>query len=143
MIRTLIQNPNRLFLIDSLGAVLTLIGLTLVLMPFDAWFGMPRRWLVLLAIVAAGLALYSGVCFLLVKANWRPFLRVVSVANGLYCALTAYLIMAYLSQLTALGVAYFVGEIAVICGLIFVEQRAITYQIPYSSSSPHSIDERL
>ncbi|AQG79193.1 hypothetical protein [Spirosoma montaniterrae] len=127
MIRTLVQNPNRLFLIDSLGAVLTFIGLTVVLMPFEPWFGMPRRWLVLSAIVAAGLALYSGVCFLFVKGNWRPFLRVVSVANGLYCALTAYLVVAYYSQLTALGVAYFVGEIMVICGLVFVEQRVITY----------------
>jgi hypothetical protein len=125
MINELARNPKRLFLIDSLGAVLTLFGLMGVLMPLEKWFGMPRPTLLLLAVMALGLAIYSGCCFLFVKDNWRPFLHAVSVANLLYCALTAGLVIAHYDQLTLLGVGYFIAEIGIVCGLVFVEQRVI------------------
>lgn len=125
MIRELIQNPRRLFLIDGLGALLTLAGLTGILIPFEEWFGMPRQTLLLLAFLAAGLAIYSGCCFLFVKRNWRPFLYAVSVANALYCALTAGLVISQYSQLTALGVSYFSIEIGLIVALVWAEQQAI------------------
>lgn len=125
-LQKLIQNPKQLFLIDSLGAVLTLVGLTGILMPFNQWFGMPRQTLLLLAVIAVGVAIYSAGCFLLVKGNWRPFLKVISLANGLYCTLTAGLVIVHYTQLTALGIAYFTIEIAVVCALVFVEQQALT-----------------
>ncbi|TAE28111.1 MAG: hypothetical protein EAZ91_15025 [Cytophagales bacterium] len=125
MILELLKNPKRLFLIDSLGAMLTLFGLIGILLPLKKWFGMPRQTLLLLAVIALGLAIYSGCCLLFVKRNWRPFLKIVSVANLLYCALTAGMVITHYAQLTALGVAYFVAEIGIVCGLVYVEYQTI------------------
>lgn len=125
LINQLIAHPNRLFLIDSLGALLTTFYLLGVLRPLKHLFGMPQHILLLLSIPAGVFALYSGCCYLFVGSRWRPLLRVISVANLLYCCVTAGLVIAFYSQLTALGVAYFVLEIGVVCTLVFIEQRAI------------------
>ena len=121
----LLRNPRQLFLIDSLGAGLTLFFLLAILLPFNRQFGMPLHILLILAVPALLFALYSACCFWWTGTRWRPFLRAISVANLLYCCLTAGLVVSHYSQLTGLGVAYFVLEMGVICVLVSVEQRAI------------------
>lgn len=125
----LIRNPRRLFLIDSLGALLTMFSLLAVLRPLEHLFGMPQPILLVLAIPAAMFALYSAGCFWFVGTRWRPFLAIISGANLLYCCVTAGLLIAYYAQLTALGIAYFALEIAVVCALVFVEQQAIAQSV--------------
>ncbi|MEZ0485372.1 hypothetical protein [Fibrella aquatica] len=52
-------------------------------------------------------------------------MKAISVANLLYCGLTAGLVVGYFAQLTRLGIAYFMLEIGVVCVLVSVERRAI------------------
>jgi hypothetical protein len=59
------------------------------------------------------------------KDNWPPFLRMISTANLLYCCLTLGLVIYYFPVLTILGVVYFIAEIMVVCGLVFVELKTI------------------
>lgn len=124
MVNKLTMSPKRLFLIDGLGALLTSISLLAVLRPLEHLFGMPEQTLVMLSIPAVLFAIYSGCCFLFVGIGWRSFLRVIAVANLLYCCVTAGLIVTCYAQLTPLGVAYFVVEIVVVSVLAVIEYRA-------------------
>jgi hypothetical protein len=119
------RNPQRLFLIDSIGAMLSAALLGGLLANFETYFGMPRPQLYILALIAVVFAMYSLTCFFAVKANWRPYLTAIAIANLAYCGLTIAL-MAYFSlSLTSLGIAYFVGEMVVVGCLVSLELRTV------------------
>jgi hypothetical protein len=121
MKKSIFHFQSKIFLIDGLGALLTAILLGFVLTNFQEYIGMPIEILIPLAIIALGLCFYSLSCYLLLKRNWRPFMRALTTANLLYCLITGFLIFTYFNQLTLLGTVYFAGEIMVIGVLVFVE----------------------
>jgi len=115
--------PKKLFLLDGLGACLTAFLLGVVLTAFNEYFGMPQKTLTILALIALVFAFYSFFCFFFIGNNWKPFLKIIAAANLLYCCLTTALVIYFYTQLTFLGVSYFLAEIVVVCGLAFVELR--------------------
>lgn len=112
---------RKLFLIDGVGAVVTATLLALLLAPFEPLFGIPSGVVYVLAVVAVGLAVYSLTCFLIRPSNWPTFLQIIAVANLSYCVLTLILLFVYRFEVTALGVAYFVGEIVIVAGMTIYE----------------------
>ena len=113
--------PRNCFLIDGVGALVTASSLGLLLAPFESLFGMPSRIVYVLAIIAAAFAMYSLVCYLIQPSNWPVFLRVIAVANLSYSVLTILLLFVYRLEVTALGIAYFIGEIIVVSALAIYE----------------------
>jgi len=133
IIKALTMKPKTVFLIDSSGAVLTSIFLIAVLKTFNEFFGMPQETLTLLSIVALVLAIYSFSCFAFLDQNMQNYLRAIIAANLTYCILTLGLVIYYHNKLTILGIAYFFGEILMICGLVYIELmtlKAISQNIP-------------
>ncbi len=122
----LLLKPKRLFLIDGLGAFLTAFFLFAILRTFNEYFGMPQTTLVFLSIIALAFSFYSFCCFFLVNNNWHPFLRAITIANLLYCCLTLGLVIYNYPRLTFLGVTYFLLEIIIVCGLVFLEINVLT-----------------
>jgi len=116
-------NLKQLFLIDAIGAAVTAYFIGIVLVKFDAYFGMPRQVLYVLATIALIFWVYSTCCYLFIKRNFKPFLKLIIFANLLYCCLTIALLFFYFKQLTILGFVYFIGEILVIVGLVLIEKR--------------------
>ena len=116
-------NPRILFLIDSLGALLSSVMLGLVLVQFEQIIGMPKEVLYYLALAAIVFFLYSFCLFLWFPDNWRGFLRIIAVANLIYCGVTLSLIVFLHTQLTTLGLFYFILEIIVIIVLAMIEWR--------------------
>lgn len=114
-------NPKNLFLIDGLGALLTAFLVGIVLRMFEDVFGMPSKFLDILSVLACIFAVYSMSCYFFVGKKWRIFLRIIAIANLLYCLLTASLVMLLYQQLTILGVIYFVVEIFIIIALVYFE----------------------
>lgn len=125
IIKRLIRNPKTLFLVDSLGALVTALILFAILKNFYNYFGMPQTLLAYLSMIAVVFCLYSMSCFILVKDNWQPFLRVISYANLLYCCLTLSLLVYYYQSITIFDVTYFIAEIISVCGLVFIELKAV------------------
>jgi len=121
-----ILKPRNLFLIDSLGALVTAFFLFAILRTFNEYFGMPQITLTYLSIIAVVFCLYSFTCFILLKDNWQPFLKTISIANLLYCCLTLTLVIYHFQRLTILGITYFFAEIIVVCGLGFVELKTLS-----------------
>lgn len=117
--------PKTIFLVDGLGAVLTAILLMAVVRTFDEYFGMPRPILTLLSIMAIIFALYSFSCFAFSGNNIQKFLRPIIAANLTYSILTSGLVIYFYNRLTFLGVAYFVGEVLIICGLVSLERKIL------------------
>ncbi len=115
------EKPKLLFLIDSIGAFMTAFFLFAIMRQFNEYFGMSQSILANLSIIAVGFGSYSATCFLLLKKRWTPFLRLIGIANLLYCALTTTLLINYFSLLTILGVMSFVTEIVIICILSYIE----------------------
>jgi len=123
VIRYFTEHTKTLFLVDGLGAVLTTFNLFFVLSHFHPYIGMPVHVLNYLSIIGLVFMVYSFACFLLLKGNWTPYLRAISIGNLTYCVLTMALVYLYLNQLTRLGVLYFVLEIVVIFLVVYVELR--------------------
>lgn len=121
-------NPKQLFLIDSLGGLLSAFMLGIVLVQLETWIGMPAEVLQQLASMACLYFVYSLVCFLLVKKNWQFYMRFIAVANLLYCCLTMVLVMQLHSELTILGIIYFVVEVFIIASLAVVELNVAARQ---------------
>ncbi|TDP00212.1 MULTISPECIES: hypothetical protein [unclassified Flavobacterium] len=117
----LAKNPRRLFLIDSAGALLTAVLLCGVLSNLSPYIGMPKTTLDLLFSIAACFWLYSSVCFLFLKTQWTLYIRLISFANLLYCALTIAFLFIHYNKLTILDFTYFLTETAIICLLVYTE----------------------
>lgn len=111
----------KLFRLDGLGAVLTALLLSQVLARLESVFGMPADILFILAGVAAGFAVYSFSCSFWIKEKGKPYLLAIALANSIYCLVTFSLIIYLYPSLTWLGMAYFLGEIALVMTLVYVE----------------------
>jgi hypothetical protein len=110
-----------LFLVDGLGAAWTAGCLFFLLRPFHPYFGMPPHVLTYLAVIGLVLCIYSLACSLWLKGHAAPFLKAVGIGNGLYCAVTMVLLYVHFHHLTMLGLLYFIVEIAIIAGIVYVE----------------------
>jgi hypothetical protein len=82
---------------------------------------MPKDILFVLAGIAGCFAVYSIGCRLFVRENWEPYLKGIATANVLYCLTTLGLVLYLYESLTWLGLAYFLGEIAVVLALVTAE----------------------
>jgi len=139
--RHLAKNPRRLFLIDSVGALLNSVLLSAVLSNLSPYFGMPKTTLTLLFSIAACLCFYSAVCFLFLKTKWTLYIRIISSANLLYCALTTAFLFIHYSKLTAFDLMYFSLETAIICLLVYTE-LAVSGKIQNSREENQMISRR-
>jgi hypothetical protein len=125
-INQLARKPRKLFLIDSLGAIFNAFFLFVVLRNFDEYFGMPKNVLTHLSITGTLFFIYSTTCFFFLKKHWAPFIIGISIANLLYSILTMGLLIIYSPMLTIIGLIYFLMEIAIICGLVYIELNVAT-----------------
>jgi len=126
IIKPLSINPKKLFLIDSIGALLSAFFLFVVLRNFNEYFGMSKSILTYLSAIAACLCIYSTLCFLILKDNCIPFILGLGIANLLYCIFTIGLIVFNDPLITIIGTIYFLLEIGSVCGLVCIELHVAT-----------------
>lgn len=130
IINKLTLQPQKLFLADGLGAALTAIILATVVARYEDVFGIPQNIAYFLSGVAGILMIYSSCCYFFVSDNWRLFLKVIALANLIYCCLTIGMIFYFYQTLTPAGVTYFLLEIIVIGVLVINEWRIASARNP-------------
>ena len=108
---------------------LTAFSLFVIVRQFNEYFGMPKNELTCLSMIAVSFCIYSAACFLFLKEGLTPFIRIIGVANLIYCALTIGLLIKYYPLLTNIGTIYFLIEILIICVLSYVELNVATRNI--------------
>lgn len=116
--------PKTIFLIDGMGALVSAILLGLVLAKLETFFGLPKNVLHVLAGIALLLAVYSLSNAFIQPANPSKRLKLIAVANLLYCLLTIVLLLVFYPKLTMFDVFYFIGELLIILSLVFIELSA-------------------
>jgi hypothetical protein len=121
----MLRKPKNIFLLDAFGAALSAVLLSFVLVIFEPYFGMPAAVLYQLGVIAGVFTIYSFSCYLLVHDNWQFYLRIIAIANSLYGLASIVLVVYHSSLLTTLGYAYFLGEIAVLAIIIYIEFKTI------------------
>lgn len=120
-------NPGRIFLVDSIGAFISALFLFAILASNEPYFGMPRMELIFLSLIAFTFCIYSLCCYLFVQSRRKTFLKVIMVANILYCCLTVGLVLYHFPNLTMLGMIYFLVECMLIIGLVGLEYRMLGF----------------
>ena len=123
-----ISIPRNVFLLDGIGALVSSLFLVVLLAPFESFFGMPSDYVYQLAIPAFVFAVYSIACYVFNPNNWQPFMKLIALANFIYCCVTFYLILKLFYRLTQFGVLYFLLEIAVVLMVIALEINTIRKQ---------------
>jgi hypothetical protein len=114
--------PHRVFLLDGLGAGVSL-GMTVVVLWLQPWFGMPAAIVHVLVPLTAVFMANSLVWWLLRPRRWRLLLGLIAAANLGYAGLILTLLVMQRDVLTALGVAYFASEALVLVGVAVMELR--------------------
>ena len=125
LLQQLIQHPKKMFLIDGIGALLSALGLLFILIPFETYFGMPAIVCQYLSFIAFAFTAFSLMRYFSDMNNWHTYLKVIATANSLYCLLTLGLVIKYVQSLSALGIAYFVGEMLIILAIVRLEIAVI------------------
>lgn len=113
---------QKILLADSAGAFLSAI-LLVVVAQWPQVFGITRHIAYGLLPIPLVFSLYSLLSYRFGIRQWRIWLRIIAVANLLYCILTGYVIIEQWYTLTRWGVAYFLGEIGIILLLVMIEWR--------------------
>ena len=130
IIPPLSRNPKILFLIDAIGALTSAVLLFFLWRQFNEILGLPKSTLTILSVFAGVFFLYSAICTIWIKAHFSPFLYLIATANLLYLLLTLVLIGLNWSEVTSLGLIYFLGEIGLISGLAFLEIKVASLLQP-------------
>lgn len=117
------NNPNRIFLLDALGALLTALLLFGILAQLEQYFGMPKKVVYLLSISAFGIFIYSFLCYRYVKLNSKSWLRFLIVLNSLYVLTSVGMLIQFSPSISYLGWIYFTLELLVIGSIISIEYK--------------------
>lgn len=123
-----IVKPKNIFLLDGFGALLTTLLLFFVLRTFNDFFGLSKSILGYLAALALVFSIYSILCYFLVSDNWKSFLKIICIANIFYCVLTFGVVIFNYQNISIPGIIYFLGEIIVIVGVVYLEITVIKRQ---------------
>ena len=115
--------PRTLFLLDSIGAMVTALMLILVIAPFEHIFGMPKYALYILSFVAIAISLNSLKGYLNFREDWKKSLGIIIGLNLGYCCITVGLLIYHYPKVSLLGMVYFILEAFIISMLVWIEHR--------------------
>lgn len=130
IINSFVKKPNTLFLVDSIGAFISAFCLLIISRCYSDYFGINHSAFQLLAILPIVFCIYSTCCFLFVKRSFKPFIQIIALANLLYCIITLILLGTLFSEITILGLSYFVVELTIIALIISIEYKVSRNIIP-------------
>jgi hypothetical protein len=124
-INKIAANPRQLFLIDGLGALLSTFLLGVVLVQFEDFFGIPTNVLYFLAFLPCLFAIYDFYCYQKVPDNIDFYIKIIAVANLLYCLLSMGLALYHFQKITIYGWIYILLEILILILLITIQFKIV------------------
>lgn len=113
--------PRTLFLIDGLGALLSAFMLGVVLVTFKSYIGLSNETLYILAFIPVVFSIYDFIVYAINAKNWRPYLKIIAIANLLYCVFSIIVLFTHMDSLKVLGWVYFIAELIIVAILVVYE----------------------
>lgn len=120
------SDPNKLFLIDGLGALLSIFLLGVVLVELERFFGIPVTTLYFLAFIPCFFVVYDLYCFLKARQNIEFYLKGIAFMNSFYCLICIFLAVYHYQKLTYLSWMYSITEITIVLILVNIEFKTAT-----------------
>ncbi len=105
---------KKLFQIEAIGALLSGLFLSVVLVKFKYIFGIPPFALYILAIFPILFALYDLYCLCVIKDDLAVYLKWIAFANLLYCVFSIIMAIYHRGQILFWGWSYIVIEVVVV-----------------------------
>ncbi len=115
--------PKNLFLIDGLGALLSIFLLGFVLVKLEPYFGIPVSTLYILAGLPVFFALYDLYCYLKEPENTSAFLKGIAILNLSYCVLSIGFAIHHSNVIKNLGWVYIILEVLILIVLATIQLR--------------------
>lgn len=115
--------PKQIFLVDGLGALLSAFLLGVVLVRYQATFGIPVNTLYFLAALPVFFAAFDFFIFFSVRKSLSTSFKIIAFANLIYCGISIGLGIYHQDQLTAYGWGYLILEVLVVVALALNELR--------------------
>ena len=117
------QQPKKIFLFDGLGAILSTALLYFLLMPNAGWIGLSITQINALVIGALCLVGYDLIARIMYTSERGWLIKVLALLNTLYCITTLSVLILHYTSITILGWAYFLGEMAIVGVLVYLEWK--------------------
>lgn len=118
--------PDKVFLIDGIGAVISALLLLLLIAPFESFFGFPAFAAINLAALPVIFSIYSLSCYWS-KPKSAIYLKIISIANLTYCLITVGLVIYYFTKITIFGIVYFLIEKMIVIPLAVWEWKMASF----------------
>ncbi len=119
-----ITNLKRWFLLDGIGAFISCIMLSFVLVQLQHLIGMPVSKLYFLAAFPFVYTLFDAYNYYKLPNAAPRNLRLVAMLNVLYCIISAVLLVMHFADLKTLGWIYFISEKIIVLILANMEWKA-------------------
>lgn len=129
VLKHLKTNPKQLFLIDGIGAIISVFLLSVVLVQFESFFGIPKQTLYLLATLPCFFAMYDFYCYFNTNKNIAFFIKVIAFVNICYCCTSIGFVLYHKETITTLGCSYIFAEIVIVLLLALLELKVANYKI--------------
>ena len=126
LIERFLTRPKRLFILDGLGALFSAFLIGVVLVKYEAIFGIPKEVLYLLATIPVGFALFDLSSYLIKSIHISLHLRIIASLNIAYCFLSLLKAFHHQNTITIFGWFYLLSEIAIVVFLAIMEWKVST-----------------
>jgi hypothetical protein len=116
------MNDRTIFLLDGIGALLSLTFTGLILPHFSEIVGISKNLIYILAIFPAIYTIYSLTSYFFIKPTKPWMLLTIICGNLIYCLVSCTLILFH-ETLTFIGKSLFFGEILIVLAVIALELK--------------------
>lgn len=116
-------SPEKLILMDGIGALVSSLLSFIVLSGYRPVFGIPGPMLNILVFSPVAIAAYGFSCVFVFRKNIGLKLKVIAYFNAIYCLLSATSALYYGAAVTFWGWLYLLSEIAIVLALASFEFR--------------------
>ena len=118
-------HSKNVFLLDGIGAVVSASIMGLLVAQQVSFFGLPSKAAYFLAAFPCVFFVYSIYCYFNLPTDWKPYLKMIIIANLLYCFISIGVVFYHFALLTNIGLAYFILEIIIILIVVILELRVL------------------
>lgn len=119
------KSLKNLFLIDGFGAIVSAFLLSIVLVYFQEFIGIPKTTLYLLATLPCIFALFDFYCYFKVKENLEKSIKTIAIINILYCFLSIGLAIYHHKIITNWGWIYVIIEVIIVMIIAQIELKTV------------------
>ncbi len=119
-----LTKPKNLFLLDGVGAFVSIIMLGGVLVALQSYVGIPKSALYILAAIPIFFLLFDVYSYMSKSAYDNRNLKVIATLNSLYCICSLGMTFYHRATVTMLGWLYILSEIFVLVYIVYLELKS-------------------